>query len=191
MLGDGGVHVAEIDSLRLVMKSGKPFQIRTAKPKDAAAILDHTRKVTLNTDFLLTTAEEMSYVPLKKEKEWIKSILYHPTELAILAEIDEGIIGFLDFHGGNRQRTVHQGEFGMSVDENFRGEGIGRALVSAMIDWATAHPLLEKINLEVFHNNIPAINLYKSFGFEEEGRRKKQVKIENDYFDLISMAKFL
>ncbi|MEQ6377017.1 GNAT family N-acetyltransferase [Bacillaceae bacterium S4-13-56] len=183
--------MADMGSLDLEMKSGRHYRLRSAKPKDAASILKHSRKVMMNTDFLLTTAEEMNYVPLKKEKEWIKSILYHPNKLAIIAEIDEGIIGFLDFHGGHQLRTVHQGEFGMSVDENFRGEGIGRSLVSTMIDWATAHPILEKINLEVFHNNIPAIHLYKSIGFEEEGRRKKQVKIEDEYFDLISMAKFL
>lgn len=183
--------MADMGSLDLVMKSGQHYRLRSAKPKDAAAILKHSQKVMMKTDFLLTTAEEMSYVSLKQEKEWIKSILYHPNNLAIIAETNKGIIGFLDFHGGNRQRTVHQGEFGMSVDEKYRGGGVGRSLVSTMIHWATAHPIIEKINLEVFHNNIPAINLYKSFGFQEEGRRKRQVKIEEEYFDLISMAKFL
>ncbi|HEU12758.1 MAG TPA: GNAT family N-acetyltransferase, partial [Euryarchaeota archaeon] len=45
--------------------------------------------------------------------------------------------------------------------------------------------------LEVFSTNVNAIELYKKLGFEIEGIRKKQFKIEGNYVDDVLMAKFL
>lgn len=50
---------------------------------------------------------------------------------------------------------------------------------------------LEKIELHVYTTNDPVIALYKKFGFEEEGVIKKYRKLDGEYFDCLSMAKFL
>ncbi|CAM5222958.1 hypothetical protein UACE39S_06348 [Ureibacillus acetophenoni] len=112
-------------------------------------------------------------------------------KLAILAEYQGNIIGFLDFHNGGKKRTQHQGEFGMSVAEAFRNQGVGRALLKCLLDWAKDHPLIEKVCLEVFAENTNAIALYKKFGFVEEGRKQKAIKVSDEkYHDLILMAYF-
>lgn len=49
----------------------------------------------------------------------------------------------------------------------------------------------EKISLSVFSTNKRAINLYKKFGFEIEGVKKKEIKIDEEYVDEILMALFL
>ncbi len=53
-----------------------------------------------------------------------------------------------------------------------RKKGIGKLLLDKLIEMAK-ETKKETISLEVNEINIPAINLYKMFGFEEVGIRKK------------------
>ncbi|MGC8992263.1 MAG: GNAT family N-acetyltransferase, partial [Thermoplasmata archaeon] len=79
---------------------------------------------------------------------------------------------------------------GIAIKSGFRHEGIGSALMEESIKWAKEQNI-EKITLEVFSTNTNAIELYKKFGFEIEGIRKKQFKILGNYVDDVLMAKFL
>lgn len=45
-----------------------------------------------------------------------------------------------------------------------RGEGVGDALVTAVLRWATEQRA-RRITLKVFDRNLPAINLYRRHGF--------------------------
>ena len=50
---------------------------------------------------------------------------------------------------------------------------------------------LEKIELSVYEDNLPAVALYEKFGFVHEGLIRKYRKLEGRYFDAHIMAKFL
>jgi len=78
----------------------------------------------------------------------------------------------------------------MNVRSDFRDIGIGKAMMDYMIDWAKKNGY-EKISLSVFSTNKRAINLYKKFGFEIEGAKKREIKIDEEYVDEILMALFL
>jgi ribosomal-protein-alanine N-acetyltransferase len=58
----------------------------------------------------------------------------------------------------------------IATTEAARGQGIGRALLQAGIDWAKDRGA-EVVHLEVDERNTSALSLYSSFGFEEWGRR--------------------
>jgi RimJ/RimL family protein N-acetyltransferase len=80
------------------------------------------------------------------------------------------------------------GELGMLVARDWRGRGVGSALVEAAIDWAREHEL-HKLSLSVFPHNEAAIALYRKFEFEVEGQRKKQIRRANgELWDLIDMG---
>ena len=80
------------------------------------------------------------------------------------------------------------GEIGMLVDRDWRGCGVGRALVQAAISWARGRGL-HKLCLEVFAHNAAAIALYRKSGFVEEGRRTKQYRRANgELWDSIVMG---
>ena len=69
---------------------------------------------------------------------------------------------------------------------------IATVLLQSLIDWAAAKPLIEKIGLTVHANNENAIRLYRKFGFIEEGRRSKELKLGPDiYVDDILMYRFV
>ena len=80
------------------------------------------------------------------------------------------------------------GEIGMMVAREWRGRGVGSALVAAAIEWGREHGL-HKLTLSVFPHNKAAIGLYCKFGFAEEGRRVKQVRrADGELWDLIEMG---
>lgn len=56
----------------------------------------------------------------------------------------------------------------MWVKPEFRGKGVGRSLVAAAITWAREHAVRTLV-LKVTCGNVPAVNLYRSMGFEPVG----------------------
>ena len=83
------------------------------------------------------------------------------------------------------------GEIGMAVAREWRGHGVGSALLAAAIEWARDRGL-HKLSLGVFAHNTAAIELYRKFGFVEEGRLIKQYRRENgELWDAIEMGLLL
>lgn len=83
------------------------------------------------------------------------------------------------------------GEIGMAVAREWRGRGVGSALLAEAIEWAREHGL-HKLSLSVFPHNAAAIELYRKFGFVEEGRRVKQYRrTSGELWDSIEMGLLL
>jgi RimJ/RimL family protein N-acetyltransferase len=83
------------------------------------------------------------------------------------------------------------GEIGMMVATDWRGRGVGSALLAAAIDWARARGL-HKLALSVFPHNQAALALYRKFGFVEEGRLVRHVRrADGQLWDLIEMGLLL
>ncbi len=83
------------------------------------------------------------------------------------------------------------GEIGMLVAREWRGRGVGSALIAAAIDWAREHDL-HKLSLSVFAHNAAAIALYDKFGFVEEGRRVRHFRRANgELWDALEMGLLL
>ena len=83
------------------------------------------------------------------------------------------------------------GEIGMAVAREWRGSGVGSALLAAAIEWARDRGL-HKLSLGVFAHNTAAIELYRKFGFVEEGRRIKQYRrASGELWDAVEMGLLL
>lgn len=68
--------------------------------------------------------------------------------------------------------VVGEGEIAnVAVHPDFWRQGIGRALVQTALD-KSAELGFPRVMLEVRASNLPAQALYRSFGFEEDGRRR-------------------
>ena len=68
-------------------------------------------------------------------------------------------------------------------------QGHGRALLAALLAWARTNPEALKVELLVRSTNLPAISLYRQFGFVEEGRLHRRVRLQDGRFiDDLSMA---
>jgi len=70
---------------------------------------------------------------VEEERKWIQAHYDKPAHLALTAEVNGSLTGFLDFENGSRKRLAHQGTLHMSVRPEFREKGIGTALVQSLI----------------------------------------------------------
>lgn len=76
------------------------------------------------------------------------------------------------------------------LKSEFIGKGYGKKMIQHAINMAFERPSVVKINLQVVSSQEKAIMLYKSLGFVESGRQVKEIFLDNDYLDFISMEKF-
>ena len=153
-------------------------------------MLAYVTDITAETDFYVIEPDE--FPNEDGERNWIQDHLDNPGRLLLLAEASGTIIGSLSFENGRLRRIAHRGSFGIGVRKEWRGRGIGTALLRTLLNWAEANPVIEKICLEVFATNENAIRLYKKFGFVEQGLGSKDVKRgPGQYVDVLSMCRFV
>jgi RimJ/RimL family protein N-acetyltransferase len=169
------------------LKDGRKIIIREASKTDAASMLSYIDIICKETDNL-TFGEGEFELTIEEEENVIESKSKADNALFLVAEINGEIVGNLSFSAGMRKRLRHVGEFGVSVRGDHWGLGIGRALIEYLIDWAGTTGIVRKINLRVRIDNDNAIKLYKSLGFEMEGRLSRDFMIDNEFFDSYQMG---
>ena len=168
-------------------KDGKVYTIRRPTESDAQSLIDYSKLLFASTDQVLTTFEEYT-ITLEGEKTWINNFNQSADSLALVAELEDNIIGLLFFVLQVKRKSAHTGEFGVSVHPDHQAIGVGRALVERLITWAKGHEKIEKVFLQVFASNTHAIKLYKDLGFIEEGRHVKAIRQPTgEYIDVLQM----
>jgi RimJ/RimL family protein N-acetyltransferase len=183
--------MSSITSTTFTTKSGQSVTFRTAQPEDAARLIAYGHAVFPESPHFLIEPDEFNLTE-EQERQWIQDHLDGPGTLVILAEVPDEVIGCLSFENGLRRRVSHRGNFGVSVRQAWRGQGIGTAMLKALIGWAEAKPLIEKIALSVFATNVDAIRLYQRLGFVAEGRQPREFKIgPGEYADNVLMSRFV
>ena len=67
----------------------------------------------------------------------------------------------------------------ITVDPQYQGQGLGRALLEALLDWSrnTAHA--QSLWLEVRESNTRARQLYEAYGLRQVGARKKYYPVHH------------
>lgn len=106
---------------------------------------------------------------------------------ALVADADGEIIGHLTIE----KAGYGVADLGMLIDERWRGQGVGSALLAAAIGWARnagAH----KVALQRWPHNDAARALYEKFGFKEEGRLVRHYRRQNgELWDAVIMGLLL
>jgi RimJ/RimL family protein N-acetyltransferase len=159
------------------LMEGDRFEIRPAGVPDRHPIAELFAAVAEERDGI--AAEP----PIDVEK-WAANWRLDGTFVAIAA--DE-VVGSLAVYPS----SFGYGEIGMMVARDWRGRGVGSALVASAIE-SSHEQGLHKLTLSVFPHNEAAIGLYRKFGFVEEGRREKHMRRANgELWDLIEMGLLL
>ncbi|WXG45266.1 MAG: GNAT family N-acetyltransferase [Candidatus Atabeyarchaeum deiterrae] len=110
--------------------------------------------------------------------------------ITLVAQVQGKTVGYLTIEESIWDISQHVGELGIAVLSEFRGIGIGAALLESAIDEAPKKGF-KKIELSVFHNNKRAMKLYNKFGFKKVGRKKSQFNVNGEYVDEIIMERFI
>ena len=164
---------------------------RKAEKQDAAALLDFTKFVGGETDFLLMDAGGIGLSV--QEEEAMLEQMAHSDKGAMWVALDGSEIVAVTqcSAAGRRPRVAHRASIAVSVKKSHWRKGIASHMMQMMIDWAKQKGF-EKMELEVNAENTAAIALYHKFGFAEFGRYPQFFKFEDGrYGDALYMIKEL
>lgn len=164
------------------------FVVRPIKLEDAADFNGYRKRIAdePNNNLALSKGEYLRTV--EEEYERIQDIINDSEKNIFVAEIEGKIIGACSCRGLKASSLRHSVGLGIDVDPNYRGQGIGNALMQAMIDWARPHPVICRVELDVFTYNHRAIGLYLKHGFVFEGLKRKAFFKYGQWVDAYLMA---
>ncbi|MBP7804910.1 MAG: GNAT family N-acetyltransferase [Candidatus Pacebacteria bacterium] len=105
-----------------------------------------------------------------------------------VAKIGDEYIGVLGATFEKRKNMEHVVMLvGFYVKPNYRGQGIGRALVKEALRDLHENPKIIKVRLGVNLEQESAIKLYESLGFANVGMFLKATKVNGVYYDHANM----
>lgn len=164
------------------------MRVREAQPEDAAPLIAYFRRIFAEPGInLITEADEYS-PPVEAESRFIRELARATNSLFLVAEIDDRIVGQLTLEGGKRRNVRHAAVLGITVAQEWRGQGVGHRLLEHAIRWARESGIITRIELHVFARNERAVRLYEEFGFVVEGRRREAVIRDGEYLDDLVMS---
>jgi RimJ/RimL family protein N-acetyltransferase len=175
--------------------SGQTYHVREGELSDAAELIRHSQVMLADPRWNVTEPDE--FLPsLDLEEGWILGFRERPHNMLLVADFgtiqEPRLAGMLSFVVQSRRRLRHRGRLGIGVEEPYRRQGIGAALLSELLRWAAAEPELERVELSVLAHNARAIGLYRKLGFVEEARIPKAYKLANgEYYDDLQMVKWV
>src|ERR1700730_15276565 len=167
------------------MHNGPQVQIRPARESDAAATRDAVKAVAAE-KWYLATVDGFS---LEETRAFLKRLVDGSLP-RVIAVVEDGVVGFCDILPNTAKGFTHVGRLGMGVRSEWRRQGVGHRMLDACLSLAR-NAGIEKVELEVFSDNVAAVRLYDSFGFRQEGLKVRGRKLEDRYQDVVLMAVWL
>jgi RimJ/RimL family protein N-acetyltransferase len=167
------------------MSGEQQVQIRSAREADAESACEAIKAMAAEKWYLAT----VDGFPVERTRAFIKRVIDGSLP-QVMAAVDERIIGFCDILPHEGIGFTHVGRLGMGVRAEWRRRGIGRRMLNSCIPLARSFGI-EKVELEVFSDNVAAVRLYESIGFTHEGLRVRGRKLEGRYQDVQLMALWL
>jgi putative acetyltransferase len=168
-----------------------PIQIRRAVAADAAAFartMGHPQVL-----------RNLMQLPYASEAQWqahlAESLAPGKGHLVLVAEQpdEQGVprvVANAGLHpAGTHVRRRHVMSLGIAVHPQAQGQGVGRALMRSLCEWADQWGQVLRIELTVFVDNERAIRLYEQQGFVKEGRMTGFALRQGRYVDAYAMAR--
>ena len=149
------IREADKDIIQFVKKGGSSFEV-TSK------LVLHARDGSIG----YTAVSVSPYTKQYDMEEFdIRAYLGDPDKVIFLAFAGNQPLGQIRLQ---KYRNAYAYIDDISVDPEYRGEGIGRALMSRAIEWAKSKGF-PGMMLETQNNNVAACRLYERCGFELRG----------------------
>lgn len=160
---------------------GGEWVVRTARREDVEQVLDLLEAVAAEGRWIGSEA------PIDREarrRQLVETIEGDERGVRYVAVADGVVVGSL----GLDLRPYNVADLGMFVQRQWRGRGLGSALIEAAIAWARSAGA-HKVALQLWPHNRPALALYRKFGFEQEGRLHRHYRRRNgELWDALVMG---
>ena len=162
---------------------GVEAEIRPARQEDITGVIGVVRAVAEEADHAVAArlAEQVSRddVLLRHNEE--------ESRVFFVATVDGDAVGWLHVEALKYPRMDHTAELTVGVLEEYRGSGLGSALMDCGLDWARERGYLK------IYQNLPATNesgiaFLEGNGWTEEYRREGHYLLDGELVDEVGLA---
>jgi putative acetyltransferase len=161
--------------------------LRRAVPDDAPAIARLNAEPQVQSNLL-----QLPYPNAESLRAWLQESQQQRgrSDLHLVAERGGEVVamGGLDTVSTVLRRRHVMG-LGLSVAGAAQGQGIGRALMAALTDYADRWAQVLRIELHVYVDNAAALALYRRFDFRIEGTLRGYALRDGEFVDVFAMAR--
>jgi RimJ/RimL family protein N-acetyltransferase len=121
------------------------------------------------------------------DEDWRRR-LANPRRMHLLARAQRHPIGIVGGYLGSDEGDESVAQvFGMYVTSEHRGRGIGRLLLTSLLDRLSTFPHISTIRLGVTETQEPARRLYESMGFQVVGKAEEGIVVHGRWYDELIM----
>jgi RimJ/RimL family protein N-acetyltransferase len=124
--------------------------------------------------------------PLEQMRAFVKANVDGDAVQFVALDGDR-VVGWADIFRAWQPALAHTGNLGIGVLPEFRGQGIGRALLLACLEKALERGIT-RVELEARVDNQNGIRLYEKAGFVREGVKRNGMRFDGVYFDTVLMS---
>lgn len=183
--GEAGATTGEV-----TLKDGERVRLRPAVPDDAERLLDLLRPIIAEHEYLANDG----HFTVEEERQFIASRAQGGRALLLLAEDGRGrIVGSCGIGPVEEDRLAsmfHVARAGIALHREYRGRGLGRAALTAGIEWARQAGY-KKVEAEAFATNVRSLALFDRLGFEREAVLRGHACLDGRDVDSVLLARFL
>jgi L-amino acid N-acyltransferase YncA len=161
------------------------YRVRPATEADAAEVC---RIYNQGIEDRLATLETERRTP-EERRQWLAA--RSPRHPVIVAEHEGHLTGWGSLNVFNaRPAYRHVADFSVYVDREWRGKGVGRVLLTRLVELGRELGY-HKLVLSAFPFNTAGVALYERLGFRTVGIYKEQGILDGRWVDTIIMEKLL
>ncbi|REJ84076.1 MAG: N-acetyltransferase [Bacteroidetes bacterium] len=129
------------------------------------------------------------HVSIEHEQQWIKTVIGSNLPNSVFGV---ELLQSADLVGLTYLKNIHlvhrQAEFAILISPEHSGKGVGKAACRETLKFGFHDLNLHRIYLKVRQDNAPAIRVYKSCGFTEEGILRDDVFKQGEFRNHILMS---
>jgi RimJ/RimL family protein N-acetyltransferase len=106
--------------------------------------------------------------------------------VSFVIDVDGVAAGSVSLFGFDE--LARHAEVGVAVVAEARGNGVGTAAVSQIVEFAFVRCNLRRLHLQVIASNLGAIRAYEKAGFVIEGHQRQHAWVRGEYEDIVVMG---
>jgi ribosomal protein S18 acetylase RimI-like enzyme len=181
---DGSLEIAfAADDGEDHVSDGVRYTIRPATQADLSGLVGVIRQVASEGEYIEaeTVAEVIDHEEILLRNNEVGSRMF------FVATVGEEVIGWVHLELPETEKLRHTAELTVGVLEEYRGDGIGSALLERGSSWA-ADRGFEKLYNSVPATNAAAIEFLESHGWRTEAIRDDHYRIDGAYVDEVMLA---
>jgi RimJ/RimL family protein N-acetyltransferase len=161
---------------------GKLVRLRAIEEEDLVTIHDLFNDTDVQRTLAVNWLE-----PLAGTRNWWEEARANPSTFAFAIETKAGeLVGVCSLE--DVISPIRSAALGIWIGKPYWDRGYGTDATRALARFGFQEMNLQRIGLSVYEINLPAIRVYETVGFKEEGRARRAHFIDGRYVDVVRMG---